>query len=56
MGHGLTTKNLHMLMKVRNIHQYHIGHSLISNALFYGIEAICDKYLDIISPKVVFNI
>ncbi len=51
MGHGLTTKNLHMLMKVRNIHQYHIGHSLISNALFYGIEAICDKYLDVISPK-----
>ena len=51
LGHGLTTKNLHMLMKVRDIKQYHIGHSLISNALFYGIEKICEQYLEIINPE-----
>lgn len=52
LGHGLTTKNMHMLIKVSNIHQYHIGHSLISNALFYGIEKVCEEYLNIISAKV----
>ena len=36
-GHGLNEKNLPNLVKIKQIEEYNIGHSIISNSIFYGL-------------------
>lgn len=49
LGHGLSLDNLPRIMEIKNIRQYHIGHSLISSSLIYGFQETCKKYLEIMA-------
>ena len=48
-GHGLNESNLAMLVKIRDIKEYNIGHSIISNAIFYGLYDSIKRIQDIIN-------
>ncbi len=37
-GHGLTYINIYPILKIDKIEEYNIGHSIISRAIFVGIE------------------
>ena len=37
-GHGLTFQSAKILSKIKNIHEYNIGHFLIGEALFVGLS------------------
>ena len=37
-GHGLNSENLPSVVKIREIEEYNIGHSLIARAVFVGLE------------------
>jgi pyridoxine 5-phosphate synthase len=37
-GHGLTYENVHPIAAIPEIEELNIGHSIISNALFWGLE------------------
>jgi pyridoxine 5-phosphate synthase len=37
-GHGLNKKNIKPLLKIKEIEEYNIGHHLISESLFIGLE------------------
>lgn len=38
MGHGLTYKNIVPVLRIPNINEFNIGHSIISRAVFTGLE------------------
>lgn len=38
-GHGLTIRNISAVAAISEITEYNIGHSLIANAIFHGLEA-----------------
>ncbi len=48
LGHGLTMVNLPPLLKIPNISELHIGHSIIANSVYYGIHKVIKRYLDLI--------
>jgi pyridoxine 5-phosphate synthase len=48
-GHGLTIGNLHELLAVPHLVELNIGHSLISHALFVGIEQSVRDFLEAMS-------
>jgi pyridoxine 5-phosphate synthase len=37
-GHGLNKKNIKPLLKIKEIKEYNIGHHLVSEAIFMGLE------------------
>lgn len=48
-GHGLTHHNLPLLVKnIPEIMEYNIGHSVVSQAIFYGLEKSVKDLLNII--------
>lgn len=44
LGHGLTTKNLAAVLRISNIQELHIGHSIISNSIYFGLEKVCREF------------
>lgn len=45
LGHGLTVPNLPALMEnLCNIRELHIGHSVIANAIYYGLNRVVEDY------------
>jgi pyridoxine 5-phosphate synthase len=38
-GHGLTYQNVQPVAAIRDIEELNIGHSIVSNAVFWGLEA-----------------
>ncbi len=46
LGHGLSLDNLDEIVKIPNVMQYHIGHSLISTSLKFGFRETCIKFLE----------
>lgn len=45
-GHDLNLDNLHyFVQKVKPLHEVSIGHALISDALYYGLENVIQMYL-----------
>lgn len=49
LGHGMTVDNLPPLLKIEGIKELHIGHSLIANSIYYGLEESAERFLDVIS-------
>ncbi len=47
LGHGLTLVNLAPILHIPNIAELHIGHSIIANALYYGLQKVVRRYLDL---------
>ncbi len=47
-GHGLNEKNLPKLARIKEIKEYNIGHSIISNSIFYGLHESIKRIKDIL--------
>ena len=47
-GHGLTYKNTGLIVEQLDIEELHIGHSIVSRAIFVGIEAAVREMKDLI--------
>jgi pyridoxine 5-phosphate synthase len=47
-GHGLNKKNIKPLLKINEIEEYNIGHHLVSEAVFVGLEKSVRGMKDII--------
>ena len=46
-GHDLSLENLnYMYKKIPNLKEVSIGHALIADALYYGMETTIQKYLE----------
>jgi len=47
-GHGLNYKNVIEIAKIRGIETLNIGHSIISRAVFVGLEQAVKEMLELI--------
>lgn len=47
-GHGLTYQNIGLLIESLDVEELHIGHSIISRAVFVGIEKAVSEMKDLI--------
>ncbi|MCK4235726.1 MAG: pyridoxine 5'-phosphate synthase, partial [Candidatus Krumholzibacteria bacterium] len=47
-GHGLTYHNVHPIVQVSEIEELNIGHSIISRAVFVGIEQAVREMVELI--------
>jgi pyridoxine 5-phosphate synthase len=45
-GHGINYGNVHLLLKIPHWNEFNIGHSIISHALFAGLENAVREMLD----------
>jgi pyridoxine 5-phosphate synthase len=50
-GHGLNYHNIKPLCKFHQINEFSIGHSIISRAIYYGIEEAVNKMIAIINES-----
>ena len=50
-GHGLTYISAKLLSKVKNISEFNIGHFLISESIFFGLDKVIKKFKYIINKK-----
>lgn len=48
MGHGLTYKNIIPVLAVPNIHEFNIGHTIVSRAIMVGMKEAVKEMTDII--------
>ena len=47
-GHGLTYRNVSPIAKIEDIEELNIGHSIIANSTFLGLERAVKKMIDLI--------
>lgn len=48
-GHGLNLQNTHAIALIPGINELSIGHSLISNSIFLGLDRTIDKFLKLMN-------
>ncbi|MFC1504783.1 pyridoxine 5'-phosphate synthase, partial [Spirochaetota bacterium] len=48
LGHGLTYQNIAPLAKLEDVHEFNIGHSIISRAVFTGMEKAVKDMLELL--------
>lgn len=48
-GHGLNYENVHLMKKIKGLSELNIGHSIISKAVFVGLEEAISEMKDLIS-------
>ena len=48
-GHGLTYKSAFKISKIRDIAEFNIGHFLISESLFLGLNIAIKRFKKVIS-------
>ena len=47
-GHGLTYKSAHILSKIKGIREFNIGHFLIGESIFFGLNKCIKKFRKIL--------
>ena len=47
-GHGLNYKNVYLMKEIKEISELNIGHSIISRAVFVGIEKAVNEMIELI--------
>ena len=50
-GHGLDYKNVYRMHEIPNLHELNIGHSIISRAIFVGIETAVKEMYEIVNKN-----
>jgi len=50
-GHGLHYRNIQPLLKIKEIEEFNIGHSIIAHSIFVGIERATREMKEIINGK-----
>lgn len=48
-GHGLNYKNVLRIHEIKDIHELNIGHSIISKALFVGLDKAVSEMLELVN-------
>jgi pyridoxine 5-phosphate synthase len=48
-GHGLTYKSTYIISKIRNISEFNIGHFLIAESLFLGLNNTIKRFKKVIN-------
>ncbi len=51
LGHGLTLPNLAPLLRIPNISELHIGHSIIANSIYDGLGVVVERFLGLINAS-----
>ena len=51
VGHGLDFKATKILMKIKQIQEFNIGHFIIGESIFYGLKKVIKKFKRIIKIK-----
>ena len=50
-GHGLNYKNVHRMHEIPNINELNIGHSIISRAVFVGLDRAVKEMIDLVNKN-----
>jgi pyridoxine 5-phosphate synthase len=50
-GHGIDYENVKEIVKIKEIEEFNIGHSIICRSLFIGVVAAVEEMLDLIQGK-----
>ncbi len=50
-GHGLHYRNIHPLLRIKEIEEFNIGHAIIAHSIFVGIERAVREMKEIINGK-----
>ena len=50
-GHGLNYKNVHRMHEISGIEELNIGHSIISRAIFSGLETAVKEMLELVNKS-----
>ena len=48
-GHGLTCRNVRPLLRISEIVEYNIGHSIVARALFVGLDTAVREMVDVLA-------
>lgn len=48
-GHGLNYQNVHRMRQIEDLYELNIGHSIISRAVFVGLDKAVKEMLDLIN-------
>ena len=48
-GHGLTYESAYLISKIKNISEFNIGHFLIAESLFFGLNNTIKKFKKVIN-------
>ncbi len=48
-GHGLNYKNVYRMSEIQGIHELNIGHSIISRAVFVGLDKAVKEMLELVN-------
>ncbi len=49
-GHGLTYQNVQSVAAIPEIEELNIGHSIVSNAVFWGLDAAVRRMVQLVKP------
>lgn len=50
-GHGLNYKNVHRMHEIADLHELNIGHSIISKAVFVGLDNAVKEMLQLVNKN-----
>lgn len=50
-GHGLNYQNVHRMHEIDGLHELNIGHSIISRAVFVGLETAVKEMYDLVNKN-----
>ena len=51
-GHGLNTSNIVPILPIENMHEFNIGHSIVSRSVFVGLDNAVKELLSVINGKI----
>ena len=50
-GHGLNYKNVRRMHEIQGLNELNIGHSIISRAIFVGLDSAVKEMLDLVKKS-----
>ena len=50
-GHGLNYRNVHRMHEIEGLHELNIGHSVISRAIFVGLDSAVKEMLTLVKKS-----
>ena len=50
-GHGLNYQNVHRMHEIESLHELNIGHSIISRAIFVGLDSAVKEMLSLVKKN-----
>jgi pyridoxine 5-phosphate synthase len=49
-GHGINYRNIRLILQLPHLTELNIGHSIVSRAIFVGLEAAVSEMLRLMQP------